>query len=77
MKTNDVLRKIVRESGRSAISISQEIGRRPNYVSSLLHSGSIPSCETFATIAAACGAELQVVKDGEVMVLDGWDTDKE
>ena len=77
MKTTDALRKIVKESNKSAIQISKEIGRRPNYVSSLLHSGSVPSCETFASIAAACGAELHVVYDGEDMILDGWENDAE
>lgn len=72
MKTTEALRAVVRASGKSAIQISREIGRQPNYVSSLLHSGSVPSCETFASIAAACGASLQVVLDDEVMELDGW-----
>ena len=76
MKTTDALRKIVKDSNKSAIQISREIGRRPNYVSSLLHSGSVPSCETFASIAAACGATLRVTTDaGETIVLDGWEDD--
>ena len=76
MKTTDALRKIVKDSNKSAIQISREIGRRPNYVSSLL--GSVPSCETFASIAAACGAELHVVTaEGETFVLEGWEIDAE
>ena len=78
MKTTDALRKIVKDSNKSAIQISREIGRRPNYVSSLLHSGSVPSCETFASIAGACGAELHVVTaEGETFVLEGWEIDAE
>ena len=73
MKATDALRKVVRESDKSAIQISCEIGRRPNYVSSLLHSGCVPSCETFASIVNACGAELQVVVGDEVITLDGWE----
>ena len=73
MKTTDVLRMVVRNSGKSAIQISADIGRKPNYVSSLLHSGCVPSCETFAAIAKACGAQLQVSFDGEVIELDGWE----
>ena len=73
MKATAALRKMVRASSKSAIQISEEIGRRPNYVSSLLHSGSVPSVETFTTIARACGAEVQIVFNGEVISLDGWD----
>ena len=73
MKATAALRKIVRTSSKSAIQISPEIGRRPNYVSSLLHSGSVPSVETFASIAHACDAKVQVVFGDEVIDLDGWD----
>ena len=77
MKTTEALRLIVRNSEKSAIQISREIGRRPNYVSSLLHSGSVPSCETFATIAEACGATLQVVTKNGTLELDGWEQGQE
>lgn len=73
MKATEALRKMVKSSGKTALSISKEIGRKPNYVSSLLHRGSTPTVETFASIAKACGATLRLEFADEVIELDGWD----
>lgn len=73
MKATEALRKMVRESGKSAIAISREIGRGPNYVSSLLSSGSVPSVETFASIARACDCELRLTTPTWDAGLDGWE----
>ena len=74
MKATLALREMVRSTDKSAITISREIGRGPNYVSSLISSGSVPSVETFATIARACGARLQLVmRNGRVTTVDGWE----
>ena len=73
MKSTLVLKEMVRKSGKTAIQISREIGRKDNYVSSLIHSGSVPSVETFASIAQACGAQLCVVYPDRMVQMDGWD----
>lgn len=72
MKSTKVLKEIVKNSGKSAVQISREIGRKDNYVSSLLSSGSVPSVETFASIAQACGAQLCVVYPDRMIQMDGW-----
>ena len=73
MKATEALRRMVRNSGKTALQISKEIGRKPNYVSSLLHRGSTPTVETFASIAAACGAKLRLELPDETLDLDGWE----
>ena len=63
----------MRGSGLTAIEISRKIGRKDNYVSSLLSRGSIPTAETLASIAEASGWRLCLVSDGEMVDLDGWE----
>jgi len=75
MKATEALRKMVKSSGKTALQISREIGRKPNYVSSLLHRGSTPTVETFASIAKACGATLRLEFAGESLELGGWDVE--
>lgn len=72
MKAPDALKMIVKESDISAIEISSRIGRKSNYVSSLLSRGSTPTAETLATIAGACGYRLCLVRGNEAIDLDGW-----
>ncbi len=72
MKATEALRLMVRNAGKSAIAISKEIGRKPNYVASLMNRGSVPSVETFASIAEACGARLVLELPDETVELDGW-----
>ena len=73
MKATEALRVMVKGAGKSAMKISEEIGRTPNYVASIMNRGSVPSVETFASIAAACGARLVLeLPDGESVELDGW-----
>ncbi len=72
MKVPEALRRMVRGSGLTAIEISRKIGRKDNYVSSLLSRGSVPTAETLASIAEASGWRLCLVSDGETVDLDGW-----
>ncbi len=72
MKSTLVLREMIRRSGKTAVQISREIGRKDNYISSLMHSGCIPSVETFASIAGACGAKLCLVYPDKLIQMDGW-----
>lgn len=75
MKATDALRLMVRSSGKTALEISARIGRKPNYVSSLLSRGSTPTVETFASIAEACGGQLLLSLPSQDIVLDGWEID--
>ncbi len=72
MDPKDVLREMVEQSGKSQRLISQEIGRRPTYVASLLHGGSYPQIDTFVTIAKACGCEVVVRFPEREIDLEGW-----
>ena len=72
MKATEALRVMVKGAGKSAMKISEEIGRTPNYVASIMNRGSVPSVETFASIAAACGARLVLELPDQSIELDGW-----
>lgn len=73
MRATDALRFMIRESGLTATQISLKIGRKENYVSSLLSRGSVPSAETFASIAEACGCQLCLMLPQKHIQIDGWD----
>lgn len=72
MKPVEALQQMVRQSGKSQRLISEEIGRTPTYVSSLLHDGSNPQIDTFVTIAKACGCKVIVEFPKHKVELDGW-----
>lgn len=74
MKAPTALREMVMRCDKTAIQISTDIGRKPNYVSSLLNRGSVPTVETFASIANACGARLYLEMPDETIQLDGWES---
>ena len=73
MKATRALRAMVKGSGLTATEISHRIGRTGNYLSSLLSRGSVPSVETFASIAQACGCKLCLITPDETIQLDGWE----
>lgn len=75
MKATRALRMMVKNSGLTAIEISRRIGRTDNYLSSLLNRGSVPSVETFASIAEACGCRLCLVMPEQTVQLDGWEVE--
>ena len=72
MDPRDVLRAMVEQSGKSQRLISVEIGRHPTYVTSLLHGGSCPQVDTFASIAKACGCEVLVRFPEHEVEVEGW-----
>lgn len=73
MDPKDVLRAMVEQSGKSQRLISVEIGRHPTYVASLLHGGSYPQIDTFASIAKACGCEVVVRFPEREVEVEGWE----
>ena len=73
MKATEALRMMVKKSDKTSVRISADIGRKHNYVASLLCRGSVPSVETFASIAEACGARLVLELPDETIQLDGWE----
>lgn len=72
MKASKALRTVVRSSDLTALEISRRIGRKDNYVSSLLSRGSCPTAETLATIAGMCGWKLCLVGPDREIEIDGW-----
>ena len=72
MKASKALRSVVRSSDLTALEVSRRIGRKDNYVSSLLSRGSCPTAETLATIAGICGWKLCLVGPDREIEIDGW-----
>ena len=72
MDARAVLREMLAKSNKSQRLISVEIGRHPTYVASLVHGGSYPQIDTFASIAKACGCEVIIRFPEEEVVIDGW-----
>ena len=70
-----VLKQMLAVSGKSQRLISVEIGRHPTYVTSLVHGGSYPQIDTFASIARACGCEVIIRFPNEEISIDGWQID--
>lgn len=73
MDATKVLRQMIEESGKSQRLISVEIGRHPTYIASLLHEGSMPQIDTFASIAKACGCEVFVHFPEREVEISGWE----
>ena len=72
MKATKAIRTMIERSGLTAIEVSQQMGRKENYISSLLSRGSSPTAETLASIAEACGWKLCLVSSETSLELDGW-----
>lgn len=58
MQAKDAVAELVALSGKSAITVSREMGRADAYISMTISRKSIPKLDTFAEIAAACGYEV-------------------
>lgn len=75
MDATRAMRAMLRSSGLTSLEVSRRIGRKDNYMSSLLSRGSSPQADTLATIAEACGYKLCLVGEGRTIDLDGWDVE--
>lgn len=65
MNGQDALKAAIAASGKTAYSLSKDVGRSPSYVSQMLRQASKPTGETLALIGNACGYRLALVPMGE------------
>lgn len=70
MDVTDAIRKIIESSGRSARSVSIEMGRAPTYLATTLGKGSDVGAANLAKIAGAVGWRLVLERDGEEIEID-------
>lgn len=71
METCEAIREMMEHGATTALEVSRRIGRSDNYISSMLSRGSVPSAQTLATIAEACGWHLCLVSEEETVRIDG------
>ena len=69
MDANEVIRRMLRMSGKSNRQVSREIGKAESFVSASLSQGVRPRIDTFAHIAEACGYEVLVRSREDVILL--------
>lgn len=69
------VRQLADSSGRSRRALSVELGKTPNYLSSLIGQGCSPTTETLAQLCNALGYRLAIVKADSLpddsMIIDG------
>ena len=72
MEACEILRHMVEASGKSYRQISKEIGRSESFVSATIAQGACPRLDTFASIAGACGYQVEVQSKTERLELVPW-----
>lgn len=69
---DELVRHIVKKSGKTPAQLSREISRSKGYVGSLLSHGTVPGLSVLADIAEACGYGVALISDDEaITVLPG------
>lgn len=76
MDVQQAMRAMVDASGMTHRQISARLGRYDSYVSQLLTRQSVPSVDTVAQVAHACGYRLELVPtaDGDALVIGDDDS---
>jgi len=75
MDVQQAMRAMVDASGMTHRQISARLGRYDSYVSQLLTRQSVPSVDTVAQVAHACGYRLELVPVGDGRSLTIGDDD--
>ncbi|MBR3159227.1 MAG: hypothetical protein IKF14_09020 [Atopobiaceae bacterium] len=70
MKAKDAVSEVVALSGKSAITVSREMGRADTFISMTISRKSVPKLDTFAELAAVCGYELVLMGNGEQITIE-------
>lgn len=63
MTTCDLIRDMLRMSGKSAASVAREMERSDSYIRTLLAKNQDVNASTLVRIAAACGYRIEAVRD--------------
>lgn len=63
------LTHMVRASGLSAADVSRKIGRSSGFISRYVNVGNTPSTKLFSLIATSCGYKVELVGNGETIVV--------
>lgn len=69
MDSRQALEHVVSASGLTKAELSRRLGRSEGYVSSLFSMHRAPGSDLLASIAQACGYQLQLVGHGETITL--------
>lgn len=69
MDSRQALAHVVAKGGKSKAALSRELGRSEGFVSSLFSMHRAPGVDLMASIAKACGYDLQLVGHGETITL--------
>lgn len=70
MKAKDAVSEVVALSGKSAITVSREMGRADTYVSMTISRRSVPKLDTFVELAKICGYDLVLRGHGEEITIE-------
>lgn len=65
MTTCDLIRDMVRMSGKSAAGVAREMGQSDSYIRTLLAKNKDVNASTLVRIAAACGYRIEAVRDSD------------
>lgn len=75
MHARDAVRWLVADSGKTARSVSYEMGRTANFVTNTIQRSSAPRLDTFAHLAEVCGYELVLRGHDKEIVIEWEDGD--
>ncbi len=64
------INSMIRGSGKSRRQVSMEMGRTETYLNTIVRNKRRPRVDVLVEIADACGYELQLVGNGETIVID-------
>lgn len=70
MNPTDAISAMCSAANMSRVDVSKAIGRHRLAVNGLIHKRASVRTDTMARIAAACGYQLQLVGNGETIVID-------
>lgn len=64
------INSMIRGSGKNRQQLSLEMGRSKTYLTTTIQTRARPRVDVLVEIANACGYELQLVGNGETIVID-------
>ena len=72
MDANKAFNTVMSRSGLSKVELSESLGKKRTYVSTMIYKNRVPKTDTFAWIANACGWDLLTRnrETGEEIVID-------
>ena len=70
MRITEAVRHMCEQSGKGVVGVSQALGKSKMYLSALISRGSYPRTDTLVQIAQACGYTVELVREGERIVLE-------